>query len=56
MNILITTNDFSESPKKLYSFVDEILILDTTEVDDEHSEIYKVIQSNLEADHQSLPY
>lgn len=55
-NILITTNDFSESPEKLYPYVDDILILDTTEVNDEHSKIYKVIQDNLKADHKPLPY
>lgn len=55
-NILITTNDFNSAPEKLYPYVDEILILDTTDVNEEHRQTYKVIQDNLNADHQILPY
>lgn len=55
-NILITTNDFSDSLEKLYRYMDETLILDTTDVNDKHQQTYKVIQDNLEADNKSLPY
>lgn len=55
-NILITTNDFYDAPEKLYPYMDRILILDTTQVNEEHQQTYKVIQDNLEADHKSLPY
>ncbi|MFT8727194.1 MAG: hypothetical protein ABF756_04250 [Liquorilactobacillus ghanensis] len=55
-NILITTNDFYDTPEKLYPYIDSALILDTTQVNEEHQQTYKVIQSNLEADHKSLPY
>lgn len=55
-NILITTNDFNSAPEKLYPYVDIILILDTTDVNNDHREKYKTLQRNLEADHQLLPY
>lgn len=42
--------------KKLYPYVDETLILDTTDVNEEHQQTYKVIQNNMEADYKSLPY
>lgn len=55
-NILITTNDFNCAPERLYPYVDEVLVLDTTDVNEEHRKTYKVIQDNLNADHQILPY
>lgn len=55
-NILITTNDFSNTPEKLYSYIDRTLILDTTQVNEEHQQTYNVIQDNLKADHKLLPY
>lgn len=55
-NILITTNDFYNTPKKLYPYVDETLILDTTAINDKNKQTYKTIQNNLEADHKPLPY
>lgn len=55
-NILITTNDFHDTPEKLYPYIDRTLILDTTQVDKEHQQTYNVIQDNLKADHKSLPY
>ena len=55
-NILITTNDLNNTAEKLYPYVDATLILDTTRVNEEHEKTYKVIQSNLQADHKVLPY
>lgn len=55
-NILITTNDFYDVPEKLYPYVDNVLIMDITQVNEEHQQTYKTIQSNLEADYKSLPY
>lgn len=55
-NILITTNDFNNTAEKLYPYIDATLILDTTRVNEEHEKTYKVIQSNLQADHKVLPY
>jgi hypothetical protein len=55
-NILITTNDFDTMPEKLYPYVDAILVLDTTDVNEDHQKTYKVIQANLKTDHQVLPY
>lgn len=55
-NILITTNDFNNTAEKLYPYIDATLILDTTRVNEEHKKTYKVIQSNLQADHKVLPY
>lgn len=55
-NILITTNDFYDTSEKLYPYVDETLILDTTDINDENRQAYKTIQSNLEADNKPLPY
>lgn len=55
-NILITTNDFNDIPEKLYPYIDEILILDTTDLNKKHQQTYKVIQDNLNTKHRTLPY
>ena len=55
-NILITTNDFNDIPEKLYPYIDEVLILDTTDLNKKHQQTYKVIQDNLNTEHKTLPY
>ncbi|MBV6740496.1 hypothetical protein [Lactobacillus gasseri] len=52
----MTTNDFNCVPEKLIYYVDEVLVLDSIDVNEEHQQTYKAIQSNLEADYKSLPY
>lgn len=55
-NILITTNDYSNRAEKLYPFVDEVLILDTSSIDKKHTEKAKIIESNLKTEGREMPY
>lgn len=54
--LLITTNDYTNAPKKLYDFVDVVLILDTTNYDKNHKQQIKYLVDNLKSDGKDLPY
>ncbi|MCG0739770.1 hypothetical protein [Lactiplantibacillus plantarum] len=55
-NILIMTNDYSRRAEKLYQFVDEVLVLDTSQLDEKHSEKAKQLAENFKRDGKDLPY
>lgn len=52
-NIIITTNDYSKRPEKLYPFVDKVVVLDTSEY---NKETYQTIKNNLLKENRNLPY
>ncbi|GAW63398.1 hypothetical protein FC65_GL000648 [Ligilactobacillus acidipiscis DSM 15836] len=54
-NILVTTNDYSDKAKKLYSQVDRVLILDTSKLNSKNIETMKTLTKNLKKQ-GGLPY
>ncbi|MCL8495272.1 hypothetical protein M9195_01915, partial [Apilactobacillus sp. F1] len=52
-NILITTNDTNRSSEELYEVADECLILDTSNIDENHGNTLKAISEDLNGE---LPY
>ncbi|MFT8728626.1 MAG: hypothetical protein ABF755_01005 [Oenococcus oeni] len=55
-NIFITTNDFSQRAEMLYPFVDEVLVLDTTDLDDKHLSTFETIKNNIALEGETIPY
>lgn len=55
-NILLTTNDLTNNPEKIFDDVEAVLILDSTGVDDNHKQRYKSIERNMTSRGKKLPY
>ncbi|MCL5458077.1 hypothetical protein M3M33_05240 [Loigolactobacillus coryniformis] len=55
-NILLTTNDYSKRAEKLYPYVDESVILDTSQLDEQHESEMKTLTRNITEHDGEMPY
>lgn len=51
--IAVTTNDYSRKAEKLYPYVSDVLILDTS---DENIDTYEILKGNMKSEGKEMPY